>query len=725
MTASNSPGAAGRLELWAGAECTVNRVGDRTFDQTRRTGHQHRIDDLDRLAELGIETLRYPLLWERACSELGADPDWSWTDARMERCRALGLKPIAGLVHHGSGPKGTSLIEDTFATGLAEYAGRVAERYPWIDAYTPVNEPRTTARFSGLYGHWYPHGTDERTFARALVNQCAGIVLAMRAIRRTNPAARLVQTDDLGETHSTPLLEYHRDFENARRWLSWDLLCGRVDRAHPLREYLLDAGIPPDTLAWFLDNPCPPGIVGINYYLTSERYLDERLDRYPPDTHGGNGRQRYADVEAVRVLDAGPQGLPELLRRVWNRNGLPLAVTEAHLGCTREEQVRWLAGVWTATTGVRAEGIDVRAVTAWSAFGTFDWDSLVTRDRGHYEPGLFDIRSARPRPTAIAGIARQLAAGRTPEHPVLDGCGWWERPERLYGALSAAGPRPDFGHPVLIVGANTALRRACLRACAVRGLPTVVRSKRDFAAADAAAVRAHLDVLRPWAVIDTGGSSCVETAQSQSRLCRREGVAIPESLARICAERGLPFAFFSTEHVFDGRSETPYREGDTTAPVNVFGCVRAEAEAAVAGVHPSALIVRTGTLFGSRSRADFVWRAVSALRADGEFSAPDDLIGTPCYAPDAVREFLDLLVDGEIGVRHLATPEPLSWAELARRAARLAGLDPGRVEGRPSTGFGFKAPRGSYTALTSRRLGALPELESGLRHFLTESLRSA
>ena len=47
---------------------------------------------------------------------------------------------------------------------------------------------------------------------------------------------------------------------------------------------------------------CPPDIIGINHYVTSERFLDERLDRYPPHTHGGNDRHRYADVEAVRVL---------------------------------------------------------------------------------------------------------------------------------------------------------------------------------------------------------------------------------------------------------------------------------------------------------------------------------------------------------------------------------------------------------------------------------------
>ena len=53
------------LELWAGFECTLNRVGDSQHDQLELTGHYGRLDDLDRLAELGVRTTRYPILWER------------------------------------------------------------------------------------------------------------------------------------------------------------------------------------------------------------------------------------------------------------------------------------------------------------------------------------------------------------------------------------------------------------------------------------------------------------------------------------------------------------------------------------------------------------------------------------------------------------------------------------------------------------------------------------
>jgi dTDP-4-dehydrorhamnose reductase len=144
------------LELWGGVECTFNRVGDTYFDQLERNGHFKRCDDLDLFAELGIRAIRYPVSWERIAPTRLADAEWSWADERLGHLRALGIHPIVGLVHHGSGPRHTSLIEPSFADGLASFARAVAERYPWIESYTPVNEPLTTARFSGLYGHWYP-----------------------------------------------------------------------------------------------------------------------------------------------------------------------------------------------------------------------------------------------------------------------------------------------------------------------------------------------------------------------------------------------------------------------------------------------------------------------------------------------------------------------------------------------------------------------------------------
>jgi dTDP-4-dehydrorhamnose reductase len=422
-----------RLELWGGIECTVNRVGDHYFSQLERSGHASRLDDLDKVAELGVRALRYPVLWERIAPDCIESADWSWSDERLARLRQLGITPIVGLVHHGSGPAHTSLVDPTFASKLAEYASAVAQRYPWLEYYTPVNEPLTTARFSGLYGVWYPHGSDNRTFKDALLNQCRAIVMAMRAIRRVNSNAKLVQTEDLGKTYSTPALAYQADFNNEFRWLAWDVLCGRLNSRHPLWKWLITCcGAGERELLWFEENSCHPDIVGANYYVTSERFLDENLDNYPERYHGDNGRHQYADIEIARCAATPSDGIGPLLREAWERYSLPLAVTEAHIDSTRDDQLRWLSEIWYAAQGVKRDGIDMRAVTVWALFGSFDWNCLLRECRGYYEPGAFDVRGPAPRPTAIAKLMRDFANGKMSKHPVLSGPGWWRRPRRFF-----------------------------------------------------------------------------------------------------------------------------------------------------------------------------------------------------------------------------------------------------------------------------------------------------
>ncbi|HEX6467153.1 MAG TPA: family 1 glycosylhydrolase, partial [Terriglobales bacterium] len=388
------------------------------MDQLELSGHAQRPSDLDLLAEIGFKAVRYPVLWERVAANGIENIDWSWSDQRLAKLRQLGIRPIIGLVHHGSGPLVTNLLDPSFPERLAEFARAVAERYPWVDAYTPINEPLTTARFSCLYGHWYPHLKNDRSFLQALFHQCRAIVLAMREVRQINSQAQLIQTEDLAKVHSTPELAYQADFENERRWLPFDLLCGSVDSRHPLWGYFHSVGVKPAEFSWFQANPCPPDIMGMNYYLTGERFLDHRLELYPNCPPGGNGRQSYVDVEAARVLRQGIEGSGALLREAWRRFHLPLAITELHNGCTREEQARWFLDQWNSAAALLQEGIDLRAITAWALLGSFNWNTLVTRE-GTYEPGVYDVRGPRPHPTFLVQMLRQLGQGEAPNHPVL------------------------------------------------------------------------------------------------------------------------------------------------------------------------------------------------------------------------------------------------------------------------------------------------------------------
>lgn len=706
-----------RLELWGGLECTVARIGDEYRDQIRETGHFDRAEDLERIASLGIRTLRYPVLWETISPDSPEQADFTWHDARLARMRALGISPIAGLCHHGSGPRYTHMLDPAWPDLLARHAARVAERYPDIDRYTPVNEPLTTARFSGLYGHWYPHGASYASFLPALVNECKATVLAMRAIRKVRPDAALVQTDDLGKTFSTQTLAYQADHENERRWLTFDLLCGRIDRHNPWWTTFRSHGVPEADLALFLDADAAPDIIGINYYLTSERYLDERIGRYPRHHHGSNGRHSYADAEAVRMpLAAHDLGPAARLRETWERYRRPVAVTEAHHGCTRDEQLRWLAEVWSAAEDLRQEGADIRAVTVWSLFGTMDWNSLLTRRDGCYEPGPYDVRGPEPRRTALAHAAESLARTGSFDHPVLDRAGWWKRDIRFYrppARRSNACRLVGSPRQLLITGATGTLGRAFSRICDARGLDHSLLSRRELDIAASESVAQVLGCQRPWAVINAAGYERFADAEREPEACLRDNAVGAEVLARACAAAGIPLVTFSSDLVFDGRKGEAYSETDPTNPISVYGASKAEAERRVLAAHPGALVVRTSAFFGPWDRHNAVWKTLNALAAGQRVEAGTEIV-SPTYVPDLVHEVLNLLIDGASGLWHLVNPGALSWNDLALRAARLAGYHEDLITLPPAQPV-------LSTALTSERAVLLPPLDGALERFLRDS----
>ncbi|MET0340365.1 MAG: family 1 glycosylhydrolase [Polyangiales bacterium] len=706
-------GRAPALELWGGVECTVNRVRERQLSQLERNGHLGRLDDIDRFAALGLRALRVPILWE-VCQPAPDGPvDFTRFSPMLARVRDRGLRAIAGLVHHGSGPMHTNLLDPAFEHGVARFARRVAEAHPWIEDYTPVNEPLTTARFSALYGHWYPHASDTTSFFRALIHQCRATVRAMMAIREVRPGARLVQTEDIASVRSTPLLAYQAEYENHRRFLSIDLLCGRVDRDHFMYPHLLAHGVGEHELAWFREHPCPPDLLGLNYYFTSERYLDESLSAHPAWSHGGNGRHAYADVDAGLVPNLGLLGHRHLLQTVWDRYRLPLIFSEVHAGCTREEQLRWLDEAWCGAHAARASGVDVRAVTVWSLLGAFDWNTLVQVEAGFYEPGVFDLRGPTPRPTALAAMSRGLAHEGAYDHPVLASDGWWRR-----RAPELATPRQTRARPLLITGAGGALAAALVRACEVRGLEHVQLTRAQLDVSGAEQVRARIAALGPWAIVNAAGvlpSDGNEAASSRSYEANARG---PMVMADVCRAHGVRLLTFSSDHVFDGTAQRPYLETDAVSPRSSYGQCQAEAERYLLESGADGLLVRTSMLFGpQRSASSALMRGVHLLCRGQRVPVPSEAMLSPTYVDDLVTASLDLLIDGADGVWHLANRGAVSGAAFLRDIAARAQLPLELVDDEPRD-----VPL--YAVLGSARGDHMPRLEDAVERWWRANAQS-
>ncbi|WP_207426263.1 family 1 glycosylhydrolase [Pedobacter sp. SYSU D00535] len=713
------------IQVWGGIESTINRVKDTYLDQLEYCGHYDRETDLDLIHSLGIKMLRYPILWEKHQPEPTTVIDWSFADRRLNRLRELEITPIVGLVHHGSGPRYVNFFDGTFEEGLAAYAKLVAERFPWAEYYTPVNEPLTTARFCGLYGHWYPHKRDNYSFFKVLLSECKATVLAMETIRKINPEAKLIQTEDLGKCHATPLLQYQADLENERRWVSYELLSGKLTPDKVMWKYMVDSGIDESELHFFLEHNCPPYICGFNYYLTSERYLDEKLSRYPEQYHGGNGRHSYADIETVLVdLDV-KTGPSVLLKEAWERLQLPLAITECHLHSKREEQMRWFNEMWKTLNQLKAEGVDIRAITAWALFGLYGWNSLVTRPWGDYEPGVFNLSSGTPRPTALATFLKMLNRNNAYEHPVLEGQGWWKSEKRriYYSSrqslkLNTAKVAPSC-RPVLIVGKTGTLGYAFQKIAEGRNIHFIATSRGDMSITDREQIEATMRKFNPWAIINAAGFVDVDAAETMEEDCLAANCIGPVLLADLCKKYGIKFLSFSSDLVFDGEKNEPYLESDAPNPLNVYGRSKALAEQEMLAVNPDSLIVRTSSFFGPWDKHNFATSLIVSLKNNRTVQAPTDICVSPTYVPDLVNECYNLLLDDESGIFHLVNQQgEMSWYEFARKVAETAGLDSSLVRWNKLSRMTSKAERPRYSALGSEKGIKLPTFDDALLRYL-------
>jgi dTDP-4-dehydrorhamnose reductase len=705
-------------QVWGGVECTINRVNNEYRDQLKMSGHYQRaVADIERFAALGIRKLRYPVLWEQHQPQPKQKIDWRWTEQQLNAIRKNKLVPVAGLLHHGSGPYFTDLTDKDFPVKLAAYAEKVAEKFPWLSYYTPVNEPLTTARFSGLYGFWYPHLTDELSFTKMLLNQVKATVLAMQAVRKINPGAQLIQTEDLGKTHSTSLLAYQADFENERRWLTNDLLCGNLNKDHFFWNYFLSLGIPESTLQFFLDNPCPPSIMGFNYYVTSERYLDEQLDKYPDCTHGGNGKHCYADTEAVRTGQL--LGLTTLLKESWQRYQLPIAITECHLSCTREEQLRWLKEVWDSCCSLKKEGVDIQAVTAWSLLGAYDWNSLLTASNNYYEPGVFDISNSRVRPTSLHKMIRSLADRGDYQHPLFDAKGWWHTKKDAPSQFTATEKKEKIT-PLLIIGKTGTLGNAFIKICEQRSIPFIATGRQEINVLDENNIQAIIEKYKPWAIINASGYVRVDEAELNPSECFAMNATAPAVMAKLCSQYGIRFMSFSSDLVFDGNKRSPYHEVDAVLPLNTYGLSKSEGEKLILSANPSSLIIRTSAFFGPWDKYNFVYNVLEALQKNEILYMPGDVIVSPTYVPDLCHAAMDLFIDEEAGIWHLSNDGTITWADFGGIIAERTSCKNHNLVSCPLIEMGWKARRPFYSVLQSDKGIRLPPLDDALNRYFEQ-----
>jgi beta-glucosidase len=349
-------------------------------DEMEKCGHyDHWREDLALVRDLGCDFLRYGPPLHRTF--LGVDRfDWSFADAAFGEIYRLGLIPIVDLCHFGVPDWIGDFQNPDFPALFAGYAAAFAERYPWVQLYTPVNEMFICAAFSASYGWWNEQLASDHAFVTALKHIVKANVLAMHAILRVRPDAIFIQSESSEYFHAeNPAAIHIAELHNARRFLSLDLNYGvRVNS--DMYQYLLDNGMTRREYDYFMSSNLKHHcIMGNDYYVTNEHRVDE---------HG-------LTSSSGEVF-----GYNEITRQYYERYRLPVMHTETNYmqGPEGDEAVDWLWKEWANVLRVRNSGVPIVGFTWYSLTDQVDWDTALREDHGVVNPlGLYDLdRKIRP-----------------------------------------------------------------------------------------------------------------------------------------------------------------------------------------------------------------------------------------------------------------------------------------------------------------------------------------
>jgi dTDP-4-dehydrorhamnose reductase len=292
---------------------------------------------------------------------------------------------------------------------------------------------------------------------------------------------------------------------------------------------------------------------------------------------------------------------------------------------------------------------------------------------------------------------------------------------------------------VLLIGANGQVGDALRRSLAVAGTAPVATTRDgilpdgtgcellDLTGLDA--IEPLIERVAPDVVVNAAAYTSVDQAEDHAPLALLLNRDAPQRIAEACAARGIALVHYSTDYVFGGAGDRPYREQDATAPLGVYGNTKLAGEQAIIATGARHLILRTAWVYGLHG-SNFL-RTMLRLGAEREeLRVVADQVGSPTPAwliADATASILRQGIKAD-GVRHLVSAGQTSWhgfAEAIFEEACALDLLPHkpRVVAIPTAEFPTRAVRPRYSVLDSSRLCAeyglqLPHWRDGLRRTL-------
>ena len=258
---------------------------------------------------------------------------------------------------------------------------------------------------------------------------------------------------------------------------------------------------------------------------------------------------------------------------------------------------------------------------------------------------------------------------------------------------------------ILVTGAGGLLGGAVVRAATERGHDVCALDRTALDVTDAESVQGRLRYEAPAVVMHCAGYTGVDDAEDgpdQAMMVNRDGT---HNVALTAAAIGASLMYPSTDYVFDGRSDRPYRPADKTHPLNAYGRSKLAGEKVLETTEARWAVVRTSWLYGPDGK-DFIDVILGARYRSSPLEIVNDQVGCPTWSGSLAPALVELAEKGAIGTYHLCDRGKATWLDFAKGAAILADLDV-ELEATTTEAWGACADRPRYSVLDSSKAEGL------------------
>jgi dTDP-4-dehydrorhamnose reductase len=241
-----------------------------------------------------------------------------------------------------------------------------------------------------------------------------------------------------------------------------------------------------------------------------------------------------------------------------------------------------------------------------------------------------------------------------------------------------------LGARILLTGATGQVGGELLKLLAPLG-EVIAPTREEMDLADADSVREMIRAVRPRWIVNPGAYTAVDKAESEPALAYAVNAEAVKAIGEEARVAGAGVIHFSTDYVFDGSGDTPYRESDTTGPVSVYGASKLAGEKALAESGATHLIFRTSWVYGGVGN-NFLLTILKLAKEREVLRVVGDQHGAPTWSRDLARMVVEVIDRCEIaadgrelvdalagvgGIYHAAGAGETTWSGFAAEAVRL------------------------------------------------------